>query len=103
MHFGLQLPHLVSTFPSVKSVSVSDYRVLKRRGHLRERTHDGSATYASKLDKFNARSTFDLPRGCKKDVLANISFYAFWRLFDVENNKIRRRQREAFIAITGMG
>ena len=35
--------------------------------------------------------------------LEHLSFYAFLRLFNVANGKISRRQREAFVALKGLG
>ena len=37
------------------------------------------------------------------DDLRDLSFYAFWRLFNVNKGKIGRREKEAIVAITGTG
>lgn len=60
-------------------------------------------THNSKLQFFNKRCSFQRAVHLPLEHLHNISFYAFWRLFDVHSNRLSRRQREAIVSISGTG
>ena len=57
----------------------------------------------TKLELFSLRSELERPKSIHEEDFANISFYAFWRLYDVKNKKLCKRRREGFIALTGLG
>ena len=61
------------------------------------------ATYRSKLELFNQRVDLQLPTSVAPEELENISFYCFWRLYSVQGNRLRKRQREKMIALNGCG
>ena len=61
------------------------------------------ATYRSKLELFNQRVDLQLPTSVVPEELENISFYCFWRLYSVQGNRLRKRQREKMIALNGCG
>ena len=60
-------------------------------------------TNLSKIQLFNARTEFHTAKHLPAEDLHNISFYAFWRLFDVRSGHVSRRQREAIVSLTGTG
>ena len=53
MHHGLRLPGVLSSFPTVDSVSVSNWSAIKRGDALRHLKKNERATYLSKLELFN--------------------------------------------------
>ena len=61
------------------------------------------ATNLSKLEVFNLRATFDRPTSIVENDLADISFYAFWRLYYLNGQRLVRRRTERFLALNGTG
>ena len=103
VHYGLRLPDVCSTFGEVDSVSVSNWACLKR-GHILNFLQRGDrATHMSKLEIFNYRSILKRPPTIQDSYLQNISFYAFWRMYDCTKGKLVRRRREKMIAVNGLG
>ena len=68
-----------------------------------QRPASDRVTYLSKLEIFNERGTLKLPRTVCVEDLEHMSFYAFWRLFDVASNRLSKRQREKITAVQGLG
>ena len=60
-------------------------------------------TNLSKVEIFNARSLLERPESIPIEALENLSFYAFWRLFYNNKNKLVQRRREKFVALNGTG
>ena len=103
VHFGLCLPPTLSSFSRVISVSVSNWAALKRGVSRQNLTSDERVTYLSKLEVFDGRG--DLPRSphVSDEDLSNLSFYAFWRMYDYRHGKIVRRRGEHIVAVNGVG
>ena len=49
-------------------------------------------TNKSTLELFRARGDLQLPANVHADDLRNISFYAFWRLYDVSRGALIKKQ-----------
>ena len=94
VHFGLRLPGTLSSFGPVESVSVSNWSTVKRGAALRGLPTGDRVTHLNKLEVFNARSFLERPESVPLAALENLSFYAFWRLFYNNKNKLVRRRRE---------
>ena len=60
-------------------------------------------TNATKMELFSERGTLARAQTISAEDLRDLSFYAFWRLFNVKGGKISRRDKEAIVAITGTG
>ena len=103
MHFGLRLPGTLSSFGPVNSISVSNWSAVKRGRALRCLKKDERATYLSKVEIFNIRAHLELPRTVLVSHLESLSFYAFWRMYDVVKGRIVRRQHEKMTAVNGTG
>ena len=101
MHFGLRLPG--TRFGPVNSISVSNWSAVKRGRALNRLKKDERATYLSKVELFNLRAHLELPRTVPVSRLESLSFYAFWRMYDVVKGRIVRRQREKITAVNGTG
>ena len=89
VHFGLNLPGTISSFGSVNSVSVSNWTAIKRGTHLSKISSDSRATYFNKVELFNMRQHLQKPNSIHDDHLADLSFYAFWRMYDVNKMTIK--------------
>ena len=102
-HFGLRLPHTLSSFGETVSANVSNWCTLKSGFHVRTSGRHERITNCSKLELFNFRDFLQHSPGFTESNLRGLSFYAFWRLFDVRNGRIFKRHREAIVAVTGNG
>ena len=103
IHFGLRLPGTLSSFGDVHNISVSNYSVVKNRQHLKYTTSQDRATYLNKTELFNLRSQLGRSAHITDNDLSDLSFYSFWRMYDVHCKKIVKRRQEKFIALTGNG
>ena len=103
IHFGLRLPGVLSSYGDVSNVSVSNWSVIKSQQHLKYSSPSDRATYLNKIDLFNLRGSLNKPNHIQENDLCDISFYAFWRMYDVNNKTISRRRSEKFVALTGNG
>ena len=80
-----------------------NWSALKRPQDLKQTQSDERATYLSKLELFSQRRELKRSKNITDAALADLSFYAFWRLYDVKKKQISRRRREAFISLSGTG
>ena len=103
VHFGMGLPGTLSSFGTVESKNVSNWSSFKRGHALRCLQEGDRATNLSPLELFNCRDSLKLPRTVTKDDLENLSFYSFWRIFNVTKDQVSRRRHEHIIAINGIG
>ena len=103
LHFGLRLPGTLSSFGDVSSIPISDWAPLKRGKALKHTKADERATYRTKIEIFDGRQSLARSPHIKDTDLHDISFYAFWRMFDVQNLKIIKKKRERIIALHGLG
>ena len=103
LHVGLGLPATLSSFGTVATASVSNWCSVKQGVSLRVSKPDQRATNFSKLELFSNRGVLARPARVSDDMLSNISFAAFWRLFDVQNGRIVMRRSETMLAISGAG
>ena len=103
VHYGLRLPATVSSFGSVRSVGISDWAVVKRGQAMAETRRSERETFRNNREIFDRRSEYERPKTIELDDLKHLSMYAFWRLFDVAKNKLVRKQREQFVALSGTG
>ena len=103
LHFGLKLPGTISSFGHVESCSVSNWSVLKHAQIVKKLQKSERITELSKLETFNVRCLLQRPSTIAEEDLENISFYAFWRLYYVNKNRLVKRMKEKFIAINGAG
>ena len=85
MHYGLRLPATISSFGNVKSVSVSHWSSLKRRRQIEGAEENARITNFTKLEAFDRRALLARSPLIADHELLDLSMYAFWRLFDVEN------------------
>ena len=102
-HFGLRLPATVSNLGTVRSISISDWAVVKRGPAMGATKQTERATFRNKREMFDARWELDRPTTIPEEHLHGLSMYAFWRLFDVNKKKLVRKRRESFVALTGVG
>ena len=103
VHFGLRLPATISSFGEVRSVSISDWSVVKHREALKNSKGSDRATFHNKRELFDQRRHLGRSSTVSDDDLKHLSMYAFWRLFDVVKGKIVRKQKEQFVALSGTG
>ena len=103
MHFALQLPGVLSNFGQVHSASLANWAPLKRSADVRMASEGERVTHLSKLELFNRRALLLLPKHFPAAHLSGLSFFAFWRLFDVRSGRLVVRQWEAVVALTGTG
>ena len=103
VHFGLRLPGVLHSSGPVESVSLSNWASVKQGRSMTMTPASDRATYRSKLELFNQRVDLQLPTSVVPEELENISFYCFWRLYSVQGNRLRKRQREKMIALNGCG
>ena len=103
MHYGLRLPSTLSSFGQPVSVSVSNWSSVQNVWTLRRAQANERATNLSKLELFSQRATLELPRAMKPEQLENLSFYAFWRLFDVRSQRLSQRTSEPIVVVNGTG
>ena len=94
MHFGLRLPGTISSFGSVHSISVSNWAPLKRGIAMARTRKNERATHYSKVEAFDARETLARPSQIHEIDLQDISFYAFWRMFDVHGKRLSKNMHE---------
>ena len=102
-HFVLKLPATLSSFPEVQGVSVSSWAALKAPHVIRKMGLKSRVTHLTKIELFSQRHELARPKSIHDSDLTNLSFYAFWRMFDVQKQRLVRRQREKIISITGCG
>ena len=103
MHFGLRLPHTLSSFPQTVSASVSDWVTLKSGFEYAKTEKHERITHISKRQLFNQRCHLHTAKNLSPEQLHSLSFYSFWRLFDVRTGHVSKRQREAIVSVTGTG
>ena len=103
MHFGLRLPGTLSNFGDVHAASVSNWAPCKRASQVAASETDARVTTFSKLETFSARINLQFPRNFDADRLKTLSFYAFWRLFDVRAGRLVVHQWDSVVALTGVG
>ena len=103
VHYGLRLPNTLSNFGPVRTVSLSGWTTVRSRRDLQLQAPTGRATYLNKIELFNARGQLKRPRSFDVRDLEGISLYAFWRLFDVQGNRLVRKRAEQFVAVSGFG
>ena len=103
VHYGLRLPNTLSNFGPVRTVSLSGWTTVRSRRDLQLQAPTGRATYLNKIELFNARGQLKRPRSFDVRDLEGISLYAFWRLFDVQGNRLVRKRAEQFVAVSGLG
>ena len=82
---------------------MSNWSSVKRGAALRALPKGDRVTHLSKLEIFNARSFLERPETVPLKALENLSFYAFWRLFYTNKNKLVQRKREKMVALNGTG
>ena len=103
MHFGLRLPGSLSSFGHVDNISVSNWAPLKRGAALQFSKSTDRASHRSRIELFNDRCNLNRSTKISDDELRGLSFYAFWRIFDVHQNTISKKKKERFIGLTGLG
>ena len=100
VHTGLGLPATLSSFGDVFPASVSDYVPVKSRvQHLDD---DAEVSTTTKMEMFSQRGSLPRAQTISWEDLRDLSFYAFWRLFNVKGGKISRRDKEAIVAILSL-
>ena len=97
------MPATISDFGEVRSVSISDWSVVRSPEMLKFAKRDARATFQNKREIFDRRCDLVRPKTVTEDDLKNLSMYAFWRLFDVAKNRLIRKQKEQFVALSGTG
>ena len=55
------------------------------------------------LKQIKMRGLFKLPRGVNLQDLQDLSFYSFWRQYDVKKESISKRRTEQILALNGVG
>jgi hypothetical protein len=104
LHFGLRLPGVLSSFGDVPSASVSNWATVEARPRPRARPGRGIAR-RTRAPWRPSRARGSLRRAA--DVLdadfSDLSFYAFWRQYDVVAGRLVRKRREKVVAVTGTG
>jgi hypothetical protein len=103
LHNGLRLPAVLSSFTDVQTVSVSNWAPVKSGWALRKTEKHERVTWMTKLEQFNYRAFLELPSKFQTSFLENLSFYCFWRLYDIKGKHLVRRRREKMISINGAG
>ena len=103
MHFGLRLPGTLSSFGNVDNISVSNWAPLKRGAALQFSKSTDRASHRSRIELFNERCNLNRSTKISEEELRGLSFYAFWRIFDVHKNTISKKKKERFIGLTGLG
>ena len=84
-------------------MSISDWSVVKRGPALTNTKRDERVTFRNKREVFDDRAFLERPTTVSVNDLKNLSMYAFWRLFDVNKNKLVRKRQERFVALSGTG
>ena len=87
----------------VYNTSVSSWRAVHSAHAIKFLESDQAVTAKSKLEIFSERASLKRPNTIPEKYLANLSFYAFWRMFYQAHGKLHRRQQERFISVTGAG
>ena len=103
LHFGLRLPGVVSSFGDVKRASVSNWASLKKSHAVQRLDQTARVTNKSALETFNQRGDLQRPDKVPVDAVQNLSFYAFWRRFDVVCGRLVLKQKEKMVALSGNG
>jgi hypothetical protein len=103
LHFGLRLPGVLSSFGEVPSASVANWATVKRGRALAAAGPSERATHRSALESFGARSLLRRSTDVSEADLCDLSFYAFWRQYDVVAGRLIRKRREKVVAVTGAG
>ena len=103
VHFGLRLPGSLSSFGPIESVSVSQWSGIKHGQAFRHLKPGDRATWFNKLEIFNHRAEYQRAATITDADLSDISFYAFWRMYYVQGNKLIRRRIEKIVALNGTG
>lgn len=103
MHYGLRLPPAVSNVGHVKSVSVSSWSSLKHKMQIKHAEGHDRVTNYTKLESFDRRLALARPASIEEHELEDFSMYAFWRLFDVEKNRLKKHRKEPMAALSGLG
>ena len=93
LHFGLRLPGVLSSFDDVKNASVSNWSTIKSGWCAARVKKNERITNLSALELFNRRGFLNKPAGLSDDALSGISFYAFSRLFDVNQGRIVQKRK----------
>ena len=73
MHFGLRLTATISSFGSVKSVSISDWSVVKRFEAMHNADDGDRATFRNKREVFDNRVHLERPKGVDVQDLYHMS------------------------------
>ena len=92
MHAGLGLPPTISSFGDVVTVSVSDW--IPVRQHVQYLHDDADVTATTKMEHFSKRGELQRPKTVSEADLAGLSLYAFWRLYDVQHNRLKKDRRK---------
>ena len=82
----------MTSFGDVVPVSVSRWASLKPQKEIMRSDLDQRVTRRSKMELFSARGQLMRSSNVLIEDISNLSFYAFWRLFEVKGNKIARRR-----------
>ena len=67
VHFGLRLPATISSFGEVRSVSISDWSVVKSAEALKFAEKDDRATFRNKREIFDQRRHLARPNTVSED------------------------------------
>lgn len=103
VHSGLRSPAIMQHFRNVRSISISDWSIVKRGDALRHTQRHERPTFLNKRGLSDARAALDRPSSVKICDLEHLSKYVFWRLFDVNGLKLVRKQLEQFVELPGTG
>ena len=103
MHYGLRLPGSLSSLGKVGSVSVSNWAPVKSAHLLRQVRDKERVTHWSKLEQFNLRAHLQRPNQIRDEDLSDLSFYAFWRQYEVVAGRLVRKRCERMVAVNGTG
>ena len=103
IHYGVGLPPTISSFGDVENASVSDWHALKAGLTLSRTGDDDRAFHMNKKEQFSQRGSCILPRHMQIEELMDLSFYGFYRQFYVTQGRLRQRQKERFLSVTGLG
>ena len=82
---------------------MSDWSSLKRGKSYAHTLSSDRVTNYNKLELFSRRGALVRPSSVSDETLSNLSFYAFWRLFSVTSNKLRKRRQEKMVVLNGCG
>ena len=100
---ALKLPPIISSFPKPDKKSIGDWSRVKTGQALSSAKDSDKVTSRTAMGAFNARFSMDLAKNVKPKDLESISFYQFWRVFNVSHDRISRRRFDPIIHLTGVG